>query len=59
MAALRRVNHGEKVSGELVIPGSDAAEVFQLGEEAFDLADAGGAQAELAVATQPRNEKAA
>ena len=59
MAALGELNPGEEVSGELVIPGDDAAEVFQLGEEVFDLADAGGAQAGLAVATQPRNEKAA
>jgi hypothetical protein len=48
-----------KLAASLSYRGGDAAEVFQLGEEAFGLLDAGGAQAELAVATQPRNEKAA
>jgi hypothetical protein len=30
------LDHGEEVGGELVIAGSNAAEVLELGEEALD-----------------------
>ena len=30
------MDHGEEVSGELVVAGGDAAEVLQLGEEPLD-----------------------
>ena len=35
MAALRRVDHGEEVGGELIVAGGDPAKVLQLGEEPF------------------------
>jgi hypothetical protein len=30
------LDHGEEVGGELVVAGSDAAEMLQFGEEALD-----------------------